>query len=190
MPAASKKSTSPLDMMGRRRVKMVRTARPDRGQTRHTSETSDQASFGAKLALNRGRLAWLWMLLGIGATLVGCGKGDGAARLPVFGAVSLESGEKLSGSITFVPTEGHRGPAATTTLVDGNYRFDRSNGPTAGPHRVIVRRGISKSKILAGLADKKPKGGKPELATEPKMEWTVFVDVAENRIQCDFALEP
>jgi hypothetical protein len=130
------------------------------------------------------------MLLGVAATLVGCGKGDRATRLPVFGAVSLESGEKLSGSISFVPTEGHRGPAATTTLVDGNYRFDRDNGPTAGPHRVIVKRVNSKSKMLAGLAEKKPKDAKPGSAAEPKREWTVFVDVAENGIQCDIALEP
>jgi hypothetical protein len=151
---------------------------------------SNQASFGAKLALNRGRSAGLWILLGIGATLVGCGKGDGATRLPVFGAVSLPSGEKLCGSITFVPAEGHRGPAATTMLLDGNYRFDRSNGPTAGPHRVIVRRVESKSKMLAHLVDKKLKDARPASTAEPTTEWTVFVDVAENRIQRDFALEP
>jgi hypothetical protein len=142
------------------------------------------------LALNRGRSAGLWILLGIGATLVGCGKGDGATRLPVVGAVWLSSGEKLTGSITFVPAAGHRGPAATTTLVDGNYRFDRSNGPTAGPHRVIVRRVISKSRMLEGLASKQPKDVKPAPARDSKMEWTLFVDVAENRARCDFALEP
>ena len=65
--------------------------------------------------------------------LAGCGQGKGVERLPVHGTVTLSSGEKLSGSITFLPAKGQLGPAATTKLAEGSYKFDRSNGPRRAP---------------------------------------------------------
>ena len=65
--------------------------------------------------------------------------------------MTLPSGEKLSGSITFLPAPGRPGPAATTKLAEGSYQFDRSNGPTAGPHTVIIRRVVSRAKMIERL---------------------------------------
>jgi len=142
------------------------------------------------MAVQRRRTAWLGVLLGLGSLAVGCGKG-GVARLPVHGAVSLSNGETLNGSITFVPVEGGKGPAATASLSDGRYQFDRQNGPAAGPHRVIVRRAPSKRTLLESRGVKKPgpKGAAP--GTEPKGEWTLSADVADDgSYQCDFTLDP
>jgi hypothetical protein len=59
-------------------------------------------------------------------------------RRPVSGTVSVEGVSVLLGSISFLPEAGHRGPPASTAIVDGKYQFTTENGPTPGPHRVIV----------------------------------------------------
>src|SRR5262249_5944540 len=80
---------------------------------------------------------------------------------------SLATGEKPTGSITFVPTVLQSGPAATTAIVDGRYQFDRTNGPTEGPHHVIVTRRIDKETVLRFRREK----AAPD--TEPETEWTL-----------------
>jgi len=131
---------------------------------------------------------FLWLLLGLTVSLTGCGKGPRVFRLPVFGAVSLSSGEKPNGSITFLPDEGRSGPAATASLVDGEYRFDHDNGPTAGPHRVMVTRIVPKETTLASRGDKKQPLAVP---AETRTKWTVLVDLAPNGpYRRDFTLEP
>ncbi len=111
-------------------------------------------------------------------------------RLPVSGSVSVPGGAVLSGSITFLPVEGQPGPAATTGLVQGRYRFDRSNGPTAGPKRVIVKRIIPKATALENRNAKPPKGSaKPP--KDQKTQWTLSADLADDGIyKCDFTLAP
>jgi len=112
-------------------------------------------------------------------------------RLPVAGTVTFANGEKLPDcSITFVPAEGSSGPSATARLLDGNYHFDRNNGPTAGPHRAIVRRNISKTALMASLRGKGEPSNAPD-APEPKLEWTHMVDIPpKGPYQCDFTLDP
>jgi len=140
--------------------------------------------------MNRQVVSVVSILLGLTALVSGCGKGKRVERLAVRGTVVLRSGEKLSGSITFLPAEGRGGPAATAALVDGRYEFDRGNGPTAGPHQVIVKLVIPKGAMME-KRNKKPqsKEGLPE--TEPKMEWTLTVNVTDDgAFQRDFILDP
>jgi hypothetical protein len=119
-------------------------------------------------------------------------------RLPVRGSVARADREKFSGSITFLPAKGTLGPAATTSLVDGEYRFDRHNGPVAGPHQVVVSKVIPKGEILRSLpkgvstADGKTAGRVKTASTaEEKTEWTLSAEVpAEPPYQCDFTLAP
>ena len=80
------------------------------------------------------------IFLGLAPLLGGCGK-KGVERLPLHGTVTVASGEKVNGSITFRPADG-RGPSANVKLAEGSYQFDRKNGPAAGPHIVIVKRGL------------------------------------------------
>ena len=132
-----------------------------------------------------------WILTGVIMMHGGCSQRPGEARLPIAGKVSLASGERLSGSVTFVPTEGHSGPAATTSVVDGHYEFDRTNGPTAGPHRVIVVRSVSKDSVLAARMDKKSKDSKGAATAESKLQWTLLIDLpAVGSNQCNLSLEP
>jgi len=52
--------------------------------------------------------------------------------------VSVDGLPVARGSISLFPDRGHSGPAASTSISDGNYRFTTINGPFAGPHRVVV----------------------------------------------------
>src|SRR5262245_5663848 len=94
-----------------------------------------------------GQPARLWGFLILMIASAGCGSASNVARLPLEGAIRLSTGETLNGSITLVPAEGGSGPAATTAIVDGKYRFDAKNGPTPGEHRVIVKRITSRVRI-------------------------------------------
>lgn len=107
-----------------------------------------------------------------GALLAGCGRGSGVDRMPLQGAVIAPRGEKLNGSITFLPAQGHKGPSATTAVIDGHYQFDRVNGPTAGLHTIVVRRKASR---IAAV-----QSPESERAAPLKTEWTVAADVADD----------
>jgi hypothetical protein len=155
-------------------------------------------------------------VFGLVTSLIGCGKRDPMERLPVYGNVSLASGENVGGSITFVPAEGRSGPAATTSIVDGRYRFDADNGPTEGPSRIIVNRAIAKGALSletvrdriakeSAAAEKAAKAKTPAekaeiqkaddeeaaaYAKQFRTDWVFFVDVAADKsYRHDFTLE-
>lgn len=122
--------------------------------------------------------------------LVGCGKSNGIERLPIRGTITRLNGEKINGTITFIPAEGRKGPAATATLKNGNYAFDSTNGPTAGPHRAVVNRALVKDTILASKSAKQPLESKTP-TSDAQAQWTLFVDLPTNRSnRCDFTVEP
>lgn len=54
------------------------------------------------------------------------------------GRVSAEGVTIEKGSISFLPAEGNRGPAAISQIASGRYSFSRDTGPTPGPHRVVI----------------------------------------------------
>ena len=172
---------------------------------------------GVEQTLTRNRPAVsFFVLLCIGSTLVGCGKSSGSQRLPVYGSVSMAGGEKVNGSITFLPVEGRSGPAATVSIVSGKYQYDRENGPTPGATHVMVNRTLPKgaqSLEMARerltkdneLAEKaaKAKSPKEKAAVEKaiaeqaasakqfRTTWTFDVDVAADKSYAhDFTLEP
>lgn len=68
----------------------------------------------------------------------GCGEsGDGLARQPVSGTVTLGGRPLASGMITFSPQTTPE-PVATALIQDGAYSLPRAEGPVAGPHRVSI----------------------------------------------------
>jgi hypothetical protein len=132
-------------------------------------------------------------LLGVATALMvlplGCGRSGEFERLPVGGTVSQAGGEKINGSITFLPADGKPGPAAIGSLLDGEYQFNRQNGPAAGPHRVIVTKVLPKMSMLQSRGKPAPAGqaaaGKP-----PKTQWTQSANVkAEGPYRYDFNLD-
>ncbi|MBN2580714.1 MAG: hypothetical protein JXB10_17140 [Pirellulales bacterium] len=113
------------------------------------------------------------ILLGFLSLNYGCGRGHHAERLPVRGTVTMASGERLNGSITFVPVRGRSGPSATTKLDAGKYEFDRTNGPTAGPHAVIIKRVVSRTDSMKTIAA-------GQRSQENIAEWTLSADIVDN----------
>jgi len=67
----------------------------------------------------------------------GCGR-SGPRRIAVEGTATFQGTPVEEALISFLPAKGRPGPAANAVVEDGQYRFSRQNGPTAGPHRVIV----------------------------------------------------
>ena len=124
-------------------------------------------------------------ILTLGILAAGCGK-DASARLPVYGYVTCANGESFSGSITFVPDKGRPGPAATTGVRGGYYRFDGTNGPTAGPHKVMIRKIVPPGEALKSLGQKdSPHAGSGKTA------WTLSADVKlDGPYRFDFKLDP
>ena len=88
-------------------------------------------------------------------------------RRPVSGTVSIDGVEVSVGSISFLPDAGHRGPAASTAIVAGKYRFDSENGPTPGPHRVIV--GVEQTPATSESGEQAPSPSSPESSSVAKL---------------------
>jgi hypothetical protein len=128
-------------------------------------------------------------LLALAVAVAGCNGKPSQIRVPISGTVSLASGEKINGRITFVPAEDRRGPAATTGLVDGVYSFNKDNGPIPGPSRVTVKKMAPTSRVPAG---NEQKGTNPvaDAVAGPKSEWTTSLNIPENGpYQHDLVLE-
>lgn len=121
-------------------------------------------------------------ILGLVTLPCGCGEGTSLNRTPVHGTVKMASGEQINGSITFIPAGGHSGPSATTELEQGKYKFDNNNGPTAGPHTVIIKR------IVSRTASRKPTANKPPL--ENGVQWTLSAEVSgDGKTPQDFSID-
>jgi hypothetical protein len=124
------------------------------------------------------------VLIFLGLLLVhcGCGRVTSLKRFPVHGTVTMPNGERINGSITFLPAEGQSGPAATATLAEGKYEFDSDNGPTVGPHTVTIRRLVSRSDTMKAISAKQ----KPLV----NAEWTLKADItAESQGLLDFTID-
>jgi hypothetical protein len=117
----------------------------------------------------------------------GCQRG-GLDRLPVHGTVQTAKGEKFDASISFLPLEGKR-PVANGSVKNGEFHFGRSDGPTAGPTKVVVRRIVHRDQT--GASRTKP-DVRPATETGPqaKSEWTVSATVVDDgKYNQDFTLK-
>ncbi len=131
-------------------------------------------------------------------------------RQAIEGRVQVDSIDVVSGSISFLPSEGNAGPAASTAIIEGVYRFAEDSGPYPGPHRVVVGVDLSKQNPAMdqrrgnsdppgdGDSDATVAGGKlapaqrtdpatDAVAAEPRSQWnTTFVVPDEGRPRKDF----
>lgn len=83
--------------------------------------------------------AFLGWMIGAGFVLtIGCGGDAERGRVPLHGSVYVEGERVTEGSISLLPAQGHSGPAASTSITNGQYAFTKETGPTAGPHRAVV----------------------------------------------------
>lgn len=80
--------------------------------------------------------------------LVGCGSGDGLPRVAVSGTVKMGEDDLPAGSVSIVPNEEHKGPAANGTISDGMFSFSELDGPIAGPHVVTITFTPTKDELI------------------------------------------
>lgn len=123
------------------------------------------------------------------------GCGTQSERRPIAGTVSIDRKPIQRGSISFFPDRGHSGPAASTAITAGTYRFTETNGPVAGSHRVVIgvetnpqgvkdeAAGLPASSAMAKGAPGKAaapaaaNGGSGELDLLSQTQWTATVDI-------------
>lgn len=127
---------------------------------------------------------------GIFFVIGGCQRTDGLGRIAVVGTVTTTAGDPVHGMISFLPESGTKGPAATASLVDGNFKFDRNNGPVAGKYRVLVVKQLADPKYK-GAAAPDPQAPAPaatpghnQSATEE--QWSFDADVSNEDFEFDF----
>jgi hypothetical protein len=140
-----------------------------------------EAFFSTTTAMSSPRATLTLICLLLVLLPAGCRRGS-TDRLPVHGTVKTAAGEQLNASITFLPSDGQKRPAATASVKDGVYHFDRTNGPTAGPTRVIVTR-------LARREESFPsRGNRP--VPPAQSEWRFALDLSDDgRYLQDFTLK-
>jgi len=132
----------------------------------------------------------LVVLAGAVAAGSGCAPADGPVRIAVFGTVTSEAGDPVSGMISFLPQSGTEGPAATASLIDGVYKFSTENGPAAGRYRVLVVRDMANEDFKGDpvpVTDGLPAAETPrndEVAAD--REWSFTADVSPDDVEFDF----
>ena len=102
------------------------------------------------------RYGWLLALLVLQG---GCGNPAELNRLPVFGTITGFPG--TTGSISFIPAPGNKGPGAVASIQNGKYQFDATNGPTPGPHEVLISLTLGKHLPAGSSAAYNPKSTAP-----------------------------
>ena len=118
----------------------------------------------------------LWTVIMLASCLGGCGT-EGGKRLPITGRITGLGAEAFDGSISFIPSKGNDGLGATAALKDGSYRFDRTNGPTAGQYEVSIRRTPDKAAVRSARG-------------QSKQEWTFHSEIpADGPYTRDFQLD-
>jgi hypothetical protein len=68
----------------------------------------------------------------------GCNRRTGPLRIAISGEVLLDGEPLESGRIQFTPVDETNGPAAVTTVIDGIYVFDPTNGPVVGKNKIQI----------------------------------------------------
>lgn len=67
---------------------------------------------------------------------IGCGSDDSRQGLEIKGAVTLDDAPLPTGAITFIPLA--QGTSIGTTIQDGTYFIDSTNGALAGEYKVEI----------------------------------------------------
>ncbi len=112
--------------------------------------------------------------------VVGCGSQDCPRRVAVTGTVTRSGAPVETGSVAILPRDGHSGPGANGAIAGGEFEFDSSNGPTPGPHVVVIRSMIPKDELMRLQAT----------GSEPKMTWEFPLQIPdESSFHHAFVLE-
>ena len=130
---------------------------------------------------------WLSTCVLLLAGVTGCSDGDSKTRrLPIEGSVRFDAVPVQLGSVVFVPIKGTSGPAVTASVIDGKYKFDRTNGPVIGTYKVRFLTNAKPEKLSdRKKEDRKAGKGATRLPTKIPLENFVEVDVLQDRKPLD-----
>jgi hypothetical protein len=125
------------------------------------------------------------------AVVSGCGDREASvSREAVSGTVMREGILVDSGTILFKPTSG--GTAASTSITDGSYRFDKKNGPVAGTQKVEIVQFALRGDVPPGTP-KKDAPVLPETRFKKKMPaagWVLDAEVTAGHDEpLDFQID-
>ena len=122
------------------------------------------------------------LMIGMCLVELGCSGNTGPARIRVSGIVERQAEPLVDGTITFLPTKGHNGPAANGAIRDGKFDIPSDEGPTAGAHQVLVNLtpGKTSPEFAAGAARGK---------ASSRTRWEFQVEVDPEDPTFDFNLE-
>jgi hypothetical protein len=90
----------------------------------------------------------------------GC-SGDGLARGPITGQVTIGGQPLASGRILFMPVAPNKGPTVSAPIVAGEYTLSRKDGPVAGQNRVEVEANLDLGFAIDDEAAFAQRGGRP-----------------------------
>lgn len=162
----------------RRRLQRRRSLR---ALTRSPCPESPTAPFPAQSPAGMWPLRVGLIVVGL---LCGCGSEDGPKRIPVHGTVEWSAKAVPDGSISFLPAEGLKGPAANAPIIEGGYDFTSENGPSPGPHRAVIGFVPPKSELLQSA----PTGRGSQGQSRTKWEFDVVIP-DEGSFEKSFTLE-
>lgn len=122
------------------------------------------------------------LLAGLGLVTQGCSRESGPVRVRVTGVVERRAEPLVNGTITFLPTAGHNGPAANGTIQNGKFDIPAAEGPSLGEHQVLISLipGKMSSEFAAGAAGRKASN---------RTRWEFRADVSQEKEDYDFILE-
>ncbi len=102
-------------------------------------------------------------------SLSGCGTSN-SLRKPVSGQVTVGAKRVESGVVSFFPTHGTSGPAATSLIRAGRYHFTSDNGPYAGHYQATITVDLTEANRSDGprSPDPVPSSGNPSSHVDPK----------------------
>ena len=123
--------------------------------------------------------------------LTGCGgETDPFERVPVEGVVTVDGSPLSRGTIRFIPEGTTEGPKVALPVVDGSFSGDRSVGPVAGKHQVVVEPEESDEfphdgeEVLEQLAEEGRRRRAPAAKSPPSTPHT-FVAGETNEVRFD-----
>lgn len=122
------------------------------------------------------------LLGGLGLVSLGCSRETGPVRVRVAGVVERRAEPLVNGTITFLPTAGHNGPAANGAIQNGKFDIPASEGPSPGAHQVLIS-------LIPGKMTPEFAAGSSGPKASNRTRWEFQADIAKDQADYDFILE-
>jgi hypothetical protein len=105
------------------------------------------------------------------ANALGCGSSD-RHSIGIDATVRVDNQPLASGTVTLTPTDGGSGRAMSTSITNGSFRFDVSNGPTSGTYQATVT--SAERQQTAERSDESASQNKAEMQITPRQDKPVY----------------